>query len=519
MRNISITFFIVLILASLALLYVNFVQANNVFIPVNDIDVNLNSSLKKINGIGYLPLRPVMEALGWKIIWNPAEKSIIGIKQDDRFVMEIIKGNVFLNGRELVMDNPPVIVNDTAYVESKFIARQFGNKIKWDKKENHIIISDDYSGSIDILGNGNIIVAGEGIILDIFEPFGIETAYDAVNEADGLLSTDFASDAIEKYQTILENISFDQSPEIYARVMNGMGDAYSLLSQVSDRKKNISTAISCYELALNEYTKSGNDKKPFLLASLANSRCVLADCAGDSNHLTQAINEYNQALEALNPEQSLLDYAFILLNKGKACGRLGSQSKAVGCLTEAERLYREALKENTFSRSPTQYAVVRYNLGNIYRLLSEITGSKEYIIKSRESYEMVLKVWTPESFPMDYARVSKSLGDIWQEFNPDGGGKDLSNLFRALEYYQEALKINTPEKYPLDYAQVKFNQCNTYISMFEADNKAEYINAALECCLEAEKVYQKSECPLDYQKVCEKRKHVEMLIYIDGYGG
>ncbi|MDP4180503.1 MAG: copper amine oxidase N-terminal domain-containing protein [Bacillota bacterium] len=489
------------------------VKAENIVISAAEIKLNCNEPPKKINGVWYLPFRPVMEALGWELCWDPTRKAIKGKRNDEKLEIEIEKTIITLNDKKLSLDVPPIIINSKAYIQSKFIVEQFGKKVRLGSKKNQIIVSDNISGNINVSGEGNIVVAGNGIILNIVEPYSIETICDMVEDADRLLGINYPSDAITKYEDILDNISKNDMPETYAHIMNNMGNAYNILSTISNRKENILKAISFYEEAGKEYIKNNNiDDDSIVLYNLATARSILAETTGDLSQIKQAIDEYEEASKVFQARKNDMNYTLTQYNLAKAYSNIGDRDKGLQCLLISEKFYSAVADEDTIDKDQNYYAYIHNSFGNIYRFGWEFTKDDNYLKKSEREYEAALKTWTSESFPLEFARVQKNLGDVYQSMPADEKKENIeSNLSIALGFYNEALKIYTLNKFPLDYADIKYEQGNTYVSQYKVKSNAELINEALKCYNEALRVYKAGEYPLNFKCVSEKIKIAEDL--------
>ncbi len=147
------------------------VFAEDVKVILNDSKRVLNAAQKEIDGTVYAPLRPVLEASGWNLVYDSINRSVCCIKENRQIVITIGSRVVDIDGEQIILDKPVVISDGITYIPSKFIAQKFGVQIMWNKNDNFIILSDYDEDDIYLEGNGNIIIAGNGIIVNIFEPY------------------------------------------------------------------------------------------------------------------------------------------------------------------------------------------------------------------------------------------------------------------------------------------------------------------------------------------------------------
>lgn len=397
----------------------------------------------------YIPIKPVLEALGWKITWDSKSKSVRAIKGENTLVIKIGSKIATLNGTAIIQNNPPVVIKGISYVSSKFIAQEFGAKVRWDRKDNLIVLSNEDTGNINVSGQGNIIIVGDGIIVNIFEPYGIETVYDQIDDADMLLCAKKPLEAIGKYKNILENISEKENPEIYSHVTNNMGNAYNILSGIKDAENNNRNAIAAYKNALRIYSSDKHSNNYLIiLNNLANAYFNSWETTGKKADLMAASDIYAEiqksgCLDATGLESALTDY-----NIGMVYYSLGKNQLAVESFIKAQDKYLVLLKEVNKEKNEEMWALLQYNLGNVCKSLALIEDKKINAINAEAAYEKALTVMTVESYPLEYAQIHKFLGDIYKVLSTLVNNK-REYVLRAIEEYTECLKIYTSDKYPV----------------------------------------------------------------------
>ncbi len=401
----------------------------------------------------FIPIKPVLEALGWKITWDSKNKTVQAYKNGNALVIKIGSNIATLNGTVVLQNNPPTVIKGISYVSTKFVAQQFGAKIRWDRKENLIILSNRDTGNIKISGQGNIIIAGDGMIVNIFEPYGIDVLYDQIDDADMLLCAKKPQEAITKYKNILENISEKENPDIYCQIMNNMGNAYNILAGFRDAQDNSRYAISAYTNAIRIYSSDKRSKNYFItLNNLANAYLNSWEATGDKADLVTASDVYAEiqksgCLDATYIESALIDY-----NTGMVYYWMGKKQLAVESLLKAQNKYLLLLKKVNSREDEQMWALLHYNLGNVYKSLSFIKDNENNAVNAEIAYEKALTVINVESFPLDYAQIHKYLGDIYKALSRVDNKRKY--VLRAIEEYTESLKIYTPDEYPVSNMRV-----------------------------------------------------------------
>ena len=71
--------------------------------------------------------------------------------------------------------------------------------------------------------------------------------------ADSLRRNGMLGEALDKYKDLLEKVSIEGKPKLYARIRNNQGIAFKKLSEIRDTENNIKRAIHAYEEALKIY--------------------------------------------------------------------------------------------------------------------------------------------------------------------------------------------------------------------------------------------------------------------------
>ncbi len=526
MKRIFRISFLILLILQLSLLMINSIYAKDNYISVNTANKSISITPRKIGNIPYIPLRTALEAYGFKLTWNAVNKSVTCIKGDNRVIFTINNSTAVINNVQTPINSSPIIVSGVTYIESKLLATQFGIKVRWNKADNFIIVSNDVYSNIAVKGNGNVIVTGNSIIVNIIEPYGIDTTNDMLDYADSILSQNLTDDAIVKYKNILENISLYESPDIYAHIMNNLGNAYTLKAYIRETVTNINYAISCYKKALEVYSTDKNNLKYSITRSnLGNAYNLLWEATREENNLILALEQFSKTAFNNLSENLSLEYAAVQNNMGITYSRLNQKKLAEASLLKALSIYKDYLNIYNYSETPLEWASIQKKTGDIYKLLCSSSPSDLYISSAIASCNQALKVFTVESHPKEYAKLHQSLGDI---FSIELADRDNSDSFKkpsntenstsftfitqvdALNLsalttptllalikneYTESLLIYTYEKYPIEYANSNYSLATIYSNLIKYQNAKEYLSPALTAYNNSLKVFTEQEYP------------------------
>lgn len=525
MKSVSKILFFNLLTIQLILLMSNSIYANDNYISVNTHKA-ISIIPKTIDNTPYIPLRTALEAYGWELAWDSVNKSITCIREADKVVFKINNSTAVINNVQTPINNSPIIISGVTYIESKLLATQFGIKVRWNKTDNFIVVSNDVYNNIAVKGNGNIIVTGNGIIVNIIEPYGVDTLNDMLDYADSILAKKIIDDAIIQYKSILENVSLYEYPDIYAHIMNNLGNAYTLKSEIRSKVTNINYAISYYQKALEVYSSNTDSVKCSIASiNLGNAYNVLWEATKAEEHLKMALDYFSKTSFNNLSKTYVLEYATLQNNIGITYLRLNQKNLSEASLLRALSIYNDYLNIYNFSETPLEWASVQKKTGDIYKLLYSLSPSDLYIQSAIDSYKQALKVFTVESYPKEYAKLHQSLGDVFSiqlahGDNPDSFknpsfAENLSSItstqvdsinlpaltkptLLALikNEYSESLLIYTYEKYPIEYAYSNYSLATIYSNLIKYKNEKGYLSPALSAYNNSLKVFTEQEYPV-----------------------
>lgn len=95
-----------------------------------------------VDGRTYTPARFVAEQLGAKVTWN-AEKQLVTVIEGSTVIELTINSNVAkVNGRPVTMDAAAFIKDGRTYTPARFVAEQLGAKVVWDKTVRQVTITE-----------------------------------------------------------------------------------------------------------------------------------------------------------------------------------------------------------------------------------------------------------------------------------------------------------------------------------------------------------------------------------------
>ncbi len=95
-----------------------------------------------------IPFRGFLEAIdATDITWNGRKRQVQATKGNQKILLTIDQKRAQINEKEVLLDVAPMLIKDRTMVPARFIAEQFGYKVKYEKVDSMLSIVDIYTGS------------------------------------------------------------------------------------------------------------------------------------------------------------------------------------------------------------------------------------------------------------------------------------------------------------------------------------------------------------------------------------
>lgn len=121
----------------------NFVYSEPIKVLVENVQLQLPIEPVIIEGRTLVPLRAIFEALGAKVEWDQATRSVTGIQGDRIIKLQIDNKIALVNGEEVKLDAAATIINGSTLVPVRFIAESLGAEVKWDNNTRSVLVNSD----------------------------------------------------------------------------------------------------------------------------------------------------------------------------------------------------------------------------------------------------------------------------------------------------------------------------------------------------------------------------------------
>lgn len=145
---------------SLALAYVicfvlllqSFAANNDILVYVNGQALLTDVTPIIYNGRTLAPMRSLFEAVGAEVTWYPEESKVVANKDDTSIQLIIGDENAIINGKEILLDVQPKIVDGRTLVPLRFVSEALLMDVYWNDFANVILISNDIQDKYDSTG-------------------------------------------------------------------------------------------------------------------------------------------------------------------------------------------------------------------------------------------------------------------------------------------------------------------------------------------------------------------------------
>ncbi len=116
-------------------------QIGNSNAIVNGEVVSLDSPPVIINNRTLVPLRFISESFGADVQWDPVLRIVTIVFNDTKIILQIGSKFASVNGKKVILDAPPRIINGRTMVPIRFIAESFDAHVAWDDATKTITIT------------------------------------------------------------------------------------------------------------------------------------------------------------------------------------------------------------------------------------------------------------------------------------------------------------------------------------------------------------------------------------------
>lgn len=105
--------------------------SNGLTVDLDEKPLEWNQPIRLVKGRVYLPTRAMVTSLGGEVRWDNLNKEFLIRHNDLKLQMRINELSVKLNEEESLVDDPPLLIENTTYLPLRYIAETLGYKVMW----------------------------------------------------------------------------------------------------------------------------------------------------------------------------------------------------------------------------------------------------------------------------------------------------------------------------------------------------------------------------------------------------
>lgn len=116
-------------------------QAQSIRVVIDGSPVFFDQPPSAIGGRVLVPLRGVFERLGAFVQWDPQSNTVTAIRADTQVVLVIGSRQATVNGRAVLLDVPALIVGGRTLVPLRFVSEAMGARVDWNAATRTVFIT------------------------------------------------------------------------------------------------------------------------------------------------------------------------------------------------------------------------------------------------------------------------------------------------------------------------------------------------------------------------------------------
>jgi hypothetical protein len=105
----------------------------------DEVTFDVNPFLK--DGRTMVPFRKVFEVLGADVSWDSSTNTVTAVNGLTEIKLQVGSKNATVNGKNIILDVPPMIINGRTVVPLRFVSENCGAQVEWDSASKTVYIS------------------------------------------------------------------------------------------------------------------------------------------------------------------------------------------------------------------------------------------------------------------------------------------------------------------------------------------------------------------------------------------
>lgn len=114
--------------------------SSQVKIAIDDQAIALDTTPVFRSNLILVPARQIVEAMGGDVSWNRIERAVTITKGETTIVLVVNEKTAQVNGQDVVLTQPPVLINGKVMVPLRFVIEGLNARVEWDAKNRSVNI-------------------------------------------------------------------------------------------------------------------------------------------------------------------------------------------------------------------------------------------------------------------------------------------------------------------------------------------------------------------------------------------
>ncbi len=140
-RTLSLVLSVLMILS--AFTFQTAFAADDIKVTINGQNLTMDQPPVLVNDRTLVPVRAIFEALGAKVDWNNDTNTATGVLGSTTVEIQIENTVAKVNGKDVTLDVPAKLISDRTLVPVRFISESLGAKVDWDNDTQTVIITTE----------------------------------------------------------------------------------------------------------------------------------------------------------------------------------------------------------------------------------------------------------------------------------------------------------------------------------------------------------------------------------------
>ncbi|MNI33141.1 Sporulation-specific N-acetylmuramoyl-L-alanine amidase [compost metagenome] len=119
----------------------------SIYLDNKVLELPKNGQVQNMNGSIMIPIRVVVEELGFHVDWDAKTRTVTIQQSDTELKLVVNQSTATVNGKQVSLPVAPKLMTDTVIVPIRFVSEQMGLSVGWDNTSKTVYLTSPNSGS------------------------------------------------------------------------------------------------------------------------------------------------------------------------------------------------------------------------------------------------------------------------------------------------------------------------------------------------------------------------------------